>query len=120
MPDTAFTEALGLRLERERRQRQISAMMQNGGLERALRDFLDLPDVALEDDTTMVDEAASTAVDRARYEADTMRLYITYENNRTYAYFPVPVAIWEEYLVSGSRGGFVNFFIKPLFAYEEV
>ena len=116
----AFTESLLLHLERQRREQAIQTLLANGGLERALREFLDLPDTALEDETTMVDEAASTAVDRARYEADTRRLYITYEGGRTYAYWPVPTVVWEEYLVSGSRGGFVNYFIKPLFPYEEV
>lgn len=115
-----FETAIQLHLERQRREQEVRTLMANGGLERALREFLDLPDTALEDDTTMVDEAASTAVERARYEADTMRLYITYEGGRTYAYWPVPVTVWEEYLVSGSRGGFVNYFIKPLFPYQEV
>lgn len=53
----------------------------------------------------------STCVSASRWIDETLEIRFT--DGRFYAYTGVPVSIYEDFLASGSKGGFLNSTIKP-------
>lgn len=58
------------------------------------------------------------------YSAAKKQLEVEFTGGKTYHYFGVEPKIWDEYkntvLSGGSSGEYVNFIIKPNYAYEEL
>ena len=61
---------------------------------------------------------ASSAIDRASYEAGTKVLDIFYAGGDRYSYFDVPQEVYDALCAAPSAGAFVNRFIKPHFRCE--
>lgn len=61
---------------------------------------------------------SSSAISRARYEAEARILDIWYRGGDRYSYFDVPAEIYEGLLAAPSAGGFVNAHIKPYHRHE--
>lgn len=59
----------------------------------------------------MWQSVTSTCVSAVRWVEETMEVRFT--DGRFYAYVGVPVSVFEEFLASGSKGGFLNGTIKP-------
>jgi len=53
----------------------------------------------------------SSCVAAVRWIQDTMD--VRFQNGYSYSYSGVPVSVFEEFLNSGSKGGFLNSAIKP-------
>ena len=53
----------------------------------------------------------STCVAAVKWQNDVMD--VRFQNGYSYSYFGVPVSVFEEFLSSGSKGGFLNSAIKP-------
>ena len=53
----------------------------------------------------------SSCVAAVKWQSETMD--VRFQNGYSYSYFGVPVSVFEEFLSSGSKGGFLNSAIKP-------
>jgi hypothetical protein len=60
---------------------------------------------------------SSSNVARIGYDAQSHVLGIEFTNGRVYQYFDVPEGIYEAFLASGSKGGFLAEQIKGVFRY---
>jgi hypothetical protein len=61
---------------------------------------------------------ASSAIDRAIYDPDKLRLDIRFSGGDRYSYFDVPAEVYDALCAAESAGEFVNRFIKPHFRCE--
>jgi KTSC domain len=59
---------------------------------------------------------SSTSVASIGYDGDSRVLEVEFLNGRVYQYVNVPPATHAELMESGSKGRFINQFIKPMFA----
>lgn len=50
----------------------------------------------------------STTVESSAYNLDTSELYVKFLSGRTYIYFGVPENVYNDFLLSGSKGRFVH------------
>lgn len=60
-------------------------------------------------------EIRSKAISFADYDSSSGELYLTFTSGRTYTFFEVPRAVYDQFLVSTSKGKFYNLFIKDKF-----
>lgn len=64
--------------------------------------------------------AQSSVIRDIAYEADNGELRLTFVSGRQYAYADVPVAIYEAFLASSSKGAFFNIAIRGRFHFHEI
>ncbi len=62
----------------------------------------------------------STSITAGGYDARSRTLRLRYIGGDTYDYRPVPSAVFEELLAAPSKGRFVNWHVKPNYAYVRV
>jgi hypothetical protein len=60
----------------------------------------------------------SSAIDRARYDAEAKVLDLFYAGGDRYSYFDVPREVYDALCAAPSAGTFVNRFVKPHFRCE--
>ena len=70
------------------------------------------------DDTPLVTDFDSSAVERARYSPNARTLDIWYKGGDRYTYFDVPPDAYAGLREAPSAGEYVNREIKPRFRYE--
>ncbi len=54
----------------------------------------------------------STAISRIEYDDTTARMSVTFHDSGPYTFCNVPLAVYEEFLSAGSKGGYYNDHIK--------
>jgi len=52
---------------------------------------------------------------KARYDAEECRLEVYFKNGSVYAWRDIPKDIWEEFMLSFSRGSYLHSVIEPRF-----
>jgi len=63
----------------------------------------------------------STAVRDIEYDPSSETLWVTFvPTAKRYAYRPVPLGVYEEFIHAFSKGAFLNRFIRNQYAFEEV
>ena len=64
-----------------------------------------------------------TPVDSTNLESigyDGTNLFVRFKNDSTYVYFHVPESLYQELLVTESKGKFLNRHVKGAFQYEKI
>jgi hypothetical protein len=62
----------------------------------------------------------SSSIRAAGYDASTQTLRLRYAGGRTYDYLNVPLDVFDDFLAASSKGQFVNWNIKPNYAYRQI
>ncbi|TDO21941.1 KTSC domain-containing protein [Pedobacter duraquae] len=62
----------------------------------------------------------SSVIDHFSYDAETLILEVTFLSGKVYAYKDVPEKIYQTMRRTTSKGRYLNFVIKPNYAYEEL
>lgn len=63
---------------------------------------------------------SSSVIARARYDAETSSLDITFQSGKIYRYARVPAGVYEDLLAANSKGTFFNDQIRGRFEYAEI
>ena len=62
----------------------------------------------------------SEGIEAAGYEARSRTLAVQFKGGQIYEYKNVPSTVFNDFLNSSSKGGFVNTIVKPHFKYERI
>ena len=62
----------------------------------------------------------SSAINNARYDHNTKRLIIRFNNESSYQYKDVPLFYWRGLQNSSSKGKFINNFIVKKFSFDKL
>lgn len=62
----------------------------------------------------------SSAINNARYDHNTKRLIIRFNNESSYQYKDVPLFYWRGLQNSSSKGKFINNFIVKRFSFDKL
>ncbi|MDH3348716.1 MAG: KTSC domain-containing protein [Desulfobulbaceae bacterium] len=63
---------------------------------------------------------ASTSVASIGYDEATETLEVEFLNGSIYQYYNVPISIYEQNMQAGSKGKFLNMYIKNAYPYSRV
>ena len=65
-------------------------------------------------------EVESSNIAAIAYDKEQQELHVRFNSGAEYAYYEVPVAVYQEFLIAPSKGKYLNEGIKGFYQFEKV
>lgn len=69
---------------------------------------------------TPMRKVESSQISHIGFDDENNKLYVTFNNNKTYEYSDVPYSVWKEFKTSTSIGSYFSKNIKNKYQYKEI